>query len=43
MELEFWNSLFYLQNIQVKVDLLKTIEWSVQSHALAALSHVNVA
>lgn len=35
--------MFYLQSTHIKVDLLKTIEWSMESNALTSLSNVNVA
>lgn len=35
--------MLYLQSIRIKVDLLKTIEWSMESDALTSLSNVNVA
>lgn len=39
----YYNFLFYLQSIHVKVDFLKTIKWSMQSNALTSLSNMNLA
>lgn len=35
--------LFYLYNICVKVDLLKTMRWSIQTNTLTFLSNVDLA